>query len=273
VRENGPVRAADFEREAGRSNGWWDWKPEKRHLEVLFTLGHLMVAERRNFHRVYDVAERVLPDWCDNRDLPPAETVLPTLVARTCRALGVVRADWIADYYRIERRKYTSELHALADLGEVVPVRVEGWKEDGFVSSDLSPVVDDAAQGRLRSTVTTVLSPFDPVVWDRKRAAALFDFDYTIECYTPAAKRKYGYFCLPVLHRGRLIGRVDAKAHRSQGVFELKSVHLEPGVRVSASLLADLRRALARCADWHGTPDIKITSAPREIARGLLAVI
>lgn len=271
VRENGPVRAADFEREAGRGNGWWDWKPEKRHLEVLFTLGHLMVAERRNFHRVYDIAERVLPRWNDTRDLPAAETVQPTLVARTCRALGVARADWIADYYRIERRKYTAELHALADRGEVIPARVEGWKEDAFVSSESAPLLDDVLEGRLRSTVTTVLSPFDPVVWDRKRAAMLFDFDYAIECYTPAAKRKYGYFCLPILHRGRLIGRVDAKAHRAQGVFELKSFHLEPGVRVSATMLADVRRALVRCAEWHGTPQLAVGSAPREIARALLA--
>lgn len=271
VRENGPVRAADFARETGRGNGWWDWKPEKRHLEVLFTLGHLMVSERRNFHRVYDVAERVLPNWDDARDLPPADTARETLIARTCRALGVARADWTADYYRIERRKYTAELHAMADRGEAVAIRVEGWKEDAFVPIDLAPLVDEAAQGRVRSTVTTLLSPFDPVVWDRKRAAALFGFDYAIECYTPAAKRKYGYFCLPMLHRGRLIGRVDAKAHRADGVFELKSVYLEPGVRVGATLLADLRRAIARCADWHGTPEVKIGAAPREIAEGMMS--
>lgn len=270
VRENGPVRAADFAREAGRGNGWWDWKPEKRHLEVLFTLGHLMVAERRNFHRVYDVAERVLPGWSDARDLPPADAVQQTLVARTCRALGVARADWVADYYRLARRRYTAELHALADRGEALPVRVEGWKEDVFVPVELAPVLEEAAQGRLRSTVTTLLSPFDPVVWDRKRAAALFDFDYAIECYTPAAKRKYGYFCLPILHRGRLVGRVDAKAHRAQGVFELKSIHFEPGVRVGSTMLGDLRRALARCAQWHGTPELAIGSAPREVARALV---
>jgi len=270
VRENGPVRAADFARESGRGNGWWDWKPEKRHLEVLFTLGHLMVAERRNFHRVYDVAERVLPSWSDARDLPPADAVQQTLVARTCRALGVARADWVADYYRLARRKYAAELHALADRGEALPVRVEGWKEDVFVPVELAPLLDEATQGRLRSTVTTLLSPFDPVVWDRKRAAALFDFDYAIECYTPAAKRKYGYFCLPILHRGRLVGRVDAKAHRAQGVFELKSIHFEPGVRVGSTMLSDLRRALARCAQWHGTPELAIGSAPREVARALV---
>nr|WP_234476638.1 crosslink repair DNA glycosylase YcaQ family protein [Paraburkholderia aspalathi] len=264
IRATGPVRSADFAREAGTGNGWWDWKPEKRHLEVLFAIGQLMVAERRNFHRVYDLTERVLPDWDDARDLPPRETVTEEALRRTCRALGVVRADWVADYYRLPRRPYRDELHALADRGELIPVQVEGWKQDTFVHHEFAPMIDDAANGKLASTVTTVLSPFDPVVWDRKRAAALFDFDYAIECYTPAAKRKYGYFVLPLLSRGRLVGRVDAKAHRTTGVFELKSLHIEPGVRLSARLAGDLRRALQRCADWHGTPQLEIASAPPE---------
>jgi hypothetical protein len=271
IRATGPVRSADFVREAGKSNGWWDWKPEKRHLEVLFAIGQLMVAERRNFHRVYDLTERVLPDWDDARDLPQAHTVTAEVLRRTCRALGVARADWVADYYRLPRRPYRDELHALADEGELIPVQVEGWKQDTFVHHDFASILDDAASGKLASTVTTVLSPFDPVVWDRKRAAALFDFDYAIECYMPAAKRKYGYFVLPLLSRGRLVGRVDAKAHRAQRVFELKSLHIEPGVRLSARLAGDLRRALQRCADWHDTPQLAITSAPPDWLEALSA--
>jgi len=119
--------------------------------------------------------------------------------------------------------------------------------------------------------VTTVLSPFDPVVWDRKRAAAMFGFDYTIECYTPAPKRKYGYFVLPLLSRGRLVGRIDAKAHRAQGVFEVKALYLEPDTRISDRLLNDLRIALRRCAIWHGTPDLRIGRAPKGVARALTA--
>ncbi|TDV24791.1 hypothetical protein C7405_12542 [Paraburkholderia caballeronis] len=270
IRESGPVRSADFARAAGdKGNGWWDWKPEKRHLEVLFTTGELMVAERRNFQRVYDVAERVLPGWNDARDLPPRADAERELLIRTCRALGIVRADWVADYYRLPRRPYADALHALADAGELRPVRVEGWKHDAFVHRDLAASIDDAANGKLVSTVTTLLSPFDPVVWDRKRANALFGFDYAIECYVPAAKRKYGYFVLPILSRGRLVGRVDAKAHRAQQVFELKSLHLEPGVRVSGRLAGELRRALQRCADWHGTPQLEIGAAPPELAAAL----
>lgn len=272
IRTNGPMRSADFARtDGGKGSGWWDWKPEKRHLEVLFATGALMVAERHNFQRVYDVTERVLPHWNDARDLPPRADAERELLLRTCRALGVIRADWAADYYRLPRRPYTAELHALADAGELLPVQVEGWKHDAFVHRNFVPLIGDAASGKLVSTVTTLLSPFDPVIWDRKRATALFDFDYAIECYLPAAKRKYGYFVLPILSRGRLIGRIDAKAHRAQEVFEVKSLHLEPGVRVSARLVADLRRALQRCADWHGTPELRIGSAPRALADALLA--
>jgi uncharacterized protein len=271
IRDNGPVRSADFVRKDDSGGGWWNWKPEKRHLEVLFAIGKLMVAERRNFHRVYDLSERILPSWDDARDLPAIEDAQLELLRRSCRALGVIRADWAADYYRLTRRPYAAQLHALADAGELIPVRVEGWKEDVFVHREQGGLIDDAASGRLRSTVTTLLSPFDPVVWDRKRAMALFDFDYAIECYTPAAKRKYGYFCLPILSRGRLIGRVDAKAHRTSGVFELKSVHIEPGVKTGVGLVADIRRAVERCAQWHGTPEVVVTSAPTELVSGLMA--
>lgn len=270
IRSEGPVRSADFVRADGmKGNGWWGRKPEKRHLEVLFTTGDLMVAERRNFQRIYDVRERVLPDWDDARDLPPREAVLPTLLDYTCRALGIVRADWVADYYRLPRRSYRAELERLAQAGELIPVQVADWKEPAYVHRSLEALLPAAAADTLRSTVTTLLSPFDPVVWDRRRAATLFDFDYTIECYTPAHKRRYGYFCLPVLHRGRLIGRVDAKAHRALGTFELKSVHIEPGVRVGSGLAADVAKAVRKLAAWHGTPQITVAHAPPELARAL----
>ncbi|RQU96811.1 winged helix-turn-helix domain-containing protein [Burkholderia cenocepacia] len=267
IREEGPVRSADFAREDGvKGNGWWDRKPEKRHLEVLFTTGDLMVSARRNFQRVYDVRERVLPDWDDTRDLPPREAVLPALLDYTCRALGVVRADWVADYYRLPRRSYRAELERLADAGDLIPVQIDDWKEPAYVHRSLDALLPAAAADTLRSTVTTLLSPFDPVVWDRRRASTLFGFDYTIECYTPEHKRRYGYFCLPVLHRGRLVGRVDAKAHRTLGTFELKAVHVEPGVRFGTGLAADVAKAVKKLAAWHGTPEVTVAHAPPALA-------
>ncbi|CAB3755209.1 hypothetical protein GQ57_12770 [Burkholderia sp. MSh2] len=270
IRDEGPVRSADFAREDGaKGNGWWDRKPEKRHLEVLFTTGDLMVSERRNFQRVYDVRERVLPGWDDARDLPPRSAVLPTLLDHTCRALGVVRADWVADYYRLPRRSYRAELEQLADAGDLIPVAVDDWKEPAYVHRSLAAWLPAAGADTLRSTVTTLLSPFDPVVWDRRRASTLFGFDYTIECYTPGPKRRYGYFCLPVLHRGRLVGRIDAKAHRSLGTFELKAVHVEPGVRFGTGLAADVAKAVKKLAAWHGTPEVAVTHAPPALEQAL----
>jgi uncharacterized protein len=128
--------------------------------------------------------------------------------------------------------------------------------------------------GELRSSVTTLLSPFDPVVWDRVRALELFGFDYKIEVYTPAAKRRYGYYSLPVLHDGALMGRLDAKAHRKEGLFEVKAVHLEPGVPVSDDLVASLAGALRECAAWHGTPEVQVRrSDPPEVAKALRSAI
>ncbi len=265
IRANGPVRSADFERQGSKGNGWWDWKPEKRSLEVLFTTGELMVARRQNFQRVYDLRERVLPTWQDARDQQPADDCLRTLWLKAVRALGVAKASWIGDYFRTGKAD-PAALAALVDEGLLVSVGVEGWKEPGYGHRDHLGLLQQAQADQLTPTLTTLLSPFDPLVWDRKRALAMFGFDYRIECYTPAAKRQYGYFVLPILHRGALVGRLDAKAHRKDGVFEVKSLHLEPGVRATRRLATELATALQRCAQWHGTPRVVIRHAPSALS-------
>ena len=127
---------------------------------------------------------------------------------------------------------------------------------------------------RCAATHRTLLSPFDPVVWDRERAMAMFGFDYRLECYTPEPKRRYGYFVLPILSRGELVGRLDAKAHRSDGVFEVKALFLEPGVRPDEALAADLAHAIARCAAWHGTPRVTVKRTnPPGVRRALNAAL
>src|SRR5690606_15660333 len=146
----------------------------------------------------------------------------------------------------------------LVDAGRLLRVAVEGWGAPGYVHPDHAPHLAMARAGRLRATRTTLLSPFDPLVWDRARAAAMFGFEYRIECYVPAAKRRHGYYVLPVLHRDRIVGRLDAKAHRADGIFEIKSLHLEDGVRPDAALAGALARAMGECADWHGTPRVAI---------------
>jgi len=147
-------------------------------------------------------------------------------------------------------------------------VAVKGWEEPAYVHPDHGVLLDRARRGRLRATHTTLLSPFDPVVWHRARASALFDFDYTLECYTPGPKRRYGYFVLPILRRGQLVGRLDAKAHRAEGLFEVKALYLEDGTTIDADLIDDLARAIGKCASWHETPRVIVGRCePRVVAR------
>ncbi|QNA89573.1 winged helix-turn-helix domain-containing protein [Massilia sp. Dwa41.01b] len=267
VRTHGPVRSSDFERTDGKANGWWEWKPEKRSLEVLFTSGALMIARRHNFQRVYDLAERVLPGWDDAR-MPALAEVRRTFALQTVKTLGVARAAWVPDYHRTRRPHV--DLAALADEGLLLPVRVEGWNEPLYVHPGHLELARQAEQGKLAPTLTTILSPFDPVVWDRRRALELFDFDYRLECYTPAARRRHGYFTLPLLRRGQLVGRIDAKAHRAGGVFEVKDAWFEPGLRLTDALLRDVAAALARCARWHGCPQVLVQrTEPLGLARRL----
>lgn len=268
VRERGAVRSADFERRNGAASGWWEWKPEKRALEALFTSGHLMVARRQSFQRVYDLRERVHPTWSD-ATLPSREEIERRLIHRSVRALGLATARWIADYYRMPKRETPARVRELAAAGELLEVQVDGWSDVAYVHPDDRELAE-TAEAWPRPSLTTLLSPFDPLVWDRARVLTMFDFEYRIECYTPEAQRKYGYYVLPVLRRGEIIGRLDAKAHRRNRVFEVKSFHLQDGVRVTDALLRDVARAIREAADWHGTPDIILRrTEPRALRASL----
>ena len=257
LRENGAVRSAEFENKNHSPGGWWNWKEEKNALEALLFTGEVMIARRQNFQRVYDLRERVLPGW-EDAAAPSTEELHSTLTLRAVRALGVAFPAWVAEYFRQPKKGLTQQLESLVTEGQLLRVKVEGLQGTAYVHPENLGLLEDVSNGRLEWTLTTLLSPFDPLVSDRQRARDLFDFDYTIECYTPAPKRRYGYFTLPILHRGKLIGRLDPKAHRKQGIFEIKALHLEPGVAVSEELAVDLAAALHRLAAWHRTPDLII---------------
>jgi uncharacterized protein YcaQ len=274
IRKEGPVRSAEFVRTDGKAGGWWEWKPEKRALEHLFAAGELMISRRENFHRVYDLRERVLaralPDWEDSL-APTEQEVRRALALKAVRALGVAVARWVPDYFRTPKRGTASLLEELADDGFLLRAEIED--DPAYVHPENARLAEEVLSGRLQSSVTTLLSPFDPVVWDRARASELFGFDYKIEVYTPAARRRYGYYSLPILHDGALVGRLDAKAHRKEGLFEVKAAHLEPGVPVSDELVASLAGALRACASWHATPDVLVRrSDPPELAAALESV-
>lgn len=274
IRDSGPVRAADFPREDRGASGWWEWKPEKRWLEAWFALGELMIPRRERFQRVYDLAERVLgrldPPFVPS-DLD-RDGLRRRFILESVRALGITQARWIADYYRLKPAVGEAELAPLVAAGELLTVPVRGWDAPGYVHREHMSLLATAQAGRLRATRTTLLSPFDPLVWDRARAQAMFGFEYALECYTPAPRRRYGYFVLPLLHRDRLVGRLDAKAHRNEGVFQIKAMFLEPGLAPAPGLVADVAEAIAHTARWHGTPAIRLErSEPASLGRALRA--
>lgn len=261
IAESGPVRSADFEHPRKGAGGWWAWKPHKRHLEGLFTAGQLMVTGRHNFQRIYDLTDRVMPHWDDARDLLPQPEAEAQMLRNSARSLGIFRPQWLADYYRLRRVNLPALLSQWQEEGSIVAVNVAALGQM-WLHADLLPQLDAAQSGRLTATRSAVLSPFDPVVWDRRRAEELFDFRYRLECYTPAPKRQYGYFVLPLLHRGRLVGRMDSKLHRKTGVLEILALYLEEGVRVSAGLEQGLRQALNDFARWQGATRITINQRP-----------
>ncbi len=268
IRAEGPVRSADFARTDHRTTGWWDWKVEKRALEHLFTAGVLMIARREKFQRVYDLAERVLP-W-DEAQTASHPEMLRELALKSVRCLGIAKAAWIPDYFRIPKRETAAALDELVAAGRLQTLAVDGWEVPGYIHPDNLPLMEAARAGQLQATYTTLLSPFDPLVWDRARVRDLFGFDFAIECYLPAEKRRYGYYLLPILHQGRLIGRLDAKAHRKEGIFEVKALYLEPGVEPTPALAQALSAALQNCAGWHGAPQLQITRTDPEELLDLL---
>ncbi|MBS0852275.1 YcaQ family DNA glycosylase [Enterobacter sp. JGM127] len=261
IQQNGPVRSADFEHPRKGASGWWEWKPHKRHLEGLFTAGEVMVIARRNFQRVYDLTHRVMPHWDDERDMLSQSAAEAIMLENSARSLGIFRPQWLADYYRLRQPALAPLLQEWQAQRRIIPVEVESLGAM-WLHSDLLPELELALAGKLTATRSAVLSPFDPVVWDRKRAEQFFDFSYRLECYTPAPKRQYGYFVLPLLHKGQLVGRMDAKMHRKAGELEIISLYLEEGTRVTAGLEKGLHAAITEFAAWQGATRVRLGQLP-----------
>ncbi len=253
IRAEGPLSARDFEAPPGhRGSGWFDWKPAKRALEQLFMEGALMVSERRGFQKVYDLTERVLPAGVDRSFPSPAEYARHLIVA-ALRAHGLARVEEIFYLRSSLREEIRKECALMQREGLLEALSVQGlegtyyalpgeWRE--LLSVDLG----DGVQ---------VLSPFDNHVIQRQRLRELFDFDYTIECYVPESKRKFGYFSLPVLKGGRFVGRIDAKAERKEKVLVVKALHGERGAGSKAAIWAEFRQGLRDFAVFNGCEEVK----------------
>jgi uncharacterized protein len=284
IRDRGPLASADFERPSdGRRAEAWDWyglKESRRALDILWTMGDLMVHSRRAGQKVYDLRERVLAEAIDGEApdgdaLPSAEERLEYFAQRTVRALGIVTPSWLWDYFRL--REYDMQAHpsakgvslkaralsllgVMARQGLVIPATVEGLDEPAWVATESLPTLERLRAGAAPER-TTLLSPFDSLIWDRARARALFGYEVCFEAYIVPEKRRYGYYCLAILHRGRIVGRLDPKMDRKERRLTVRALYLEPGVTPTPDILDGIVSALRDLAAFLGATTIAIEQA------------
>ena len=234
-RSDGALAASDFEGSCNRS-GWWEWGEAKQMLEWLFWAGHITTATRRgSFERVYDLTERVIPPDILAIPTPEPRDAQRALIERSARALGIATAGDLRDYFRLKPDEARDAIQDLKDEGTLIPVLVDGISQAVFLHRD--------AQAPRRIAARALLSPFDPLIWERSRTEKLFDFHYRIGIYTPAHKRSHGYYDLAFLLGDRIVARTDLKSDRKMGRLLVQSVHLELGAPAETheELAAELR--------------------------------
>ena len=248
LEQNGPMAASEIEHDANKRSGpWWGWSDVKIGLEVLFRWGEIFSAGRNRFERRYGLPEHVLPPGILDV-APPRPDAIRELVRHAAAAHGIGTLKDLADYFRLPTADTKTAIEELVDAGEVLPVTVPGWKQPAYLHRD--------ARIPRRIEAAALLSPFDPVVWARDRALRLFGFHYRIEIYTPAPKRIYGYYTLPVLLDDRIVGRIDLKSDRQARVLRVQSAWREDGV--GDDIVERIVPLLESTRAWQGLDGIEV---------------
>jgi uncharacterized protein YcaQ len=229
---------------ARKTPGWWDWSDVKIAVERLLATGEVVCVERRGWRRVYDLPERALPDHLLHDDLDD-HACRVRMVAAAGRALGVGTAADLLDYHRLKGR---ADFAVLAEQAGLVPVEVDGWDKDAWADPAALAALEAGTGGRHR---TTLLSPFDSLIWFRERAERIFGFTHRLEAYVPKEKRVHGYFAMPLLHGGRLVGRADPAREGTTLIGRQVSL-------ASAKAVEPMARALHEAAQWVGCDAVRV---------------
>ena len=265
IRSDGPLRSRDLETSTTKRTGWWDLKPAKKALEQLYMEGELMVSNREGFQKTYDLTERVLPSHT-NSETPSTEEFAEHMVDQQLRCHGLVSLKGLTYGRRnSELRKAVKVLvnERLAQ-GALEQIKVNSGEVFLIKTGELERALPRQNNRML------ILSPFDNSVIQRERLKALFQFDYQIECYVPAAKRRYGYFSLPLLFRSEFIGRMDCKAHRKTRHLEIKSLHLEQHGFDEDLIIRAFIEAITQFRDFQECESVSLTSVqPKHLTQPL----
>jgi uncharacterized protein YcaQ len=268
IHDEGPLGSADFVDPSGRKRRpWWDWKPAKQALEMLFRAGLLMISERRSFQRRYDLAERVLPPDADTTEPAPEETAR-FVVRRAFAYAGLAAADGIGWSWLGERDAISAALAQLIDGGEVVALHVAG--RGGGTHYALRDALAGVRSRRPGTPRLHLLSPFDGLVANRARTRELFGFDCKLEAYFPAHQRQHGYFCLPLLFGDRFVGRLDPKADRKAKTLRVHRVTFEPDPGDLDAVLPALAESLRAFAAFNGCDRVVVAATQPVAARAAL---
>ncbi|MBD3278990.1 MAG: hypothetical protein GF388_11880 [Candidatus Aegiribacteria sp.] len=251
IRAEGPLGSRDFKSNPGVSRDkWWDWKPAKTALELLFWRGELMITRRDGFQRIYDLTERVLPEDVDTT-VPNDDELGRFLVRRALDAHGFAREKTIVDHIQAAGRKaIKTALSELTDSEEIVQVSIDGREEYYANRETLENIEKELPENSTASL--HILSPFDNLLIQRDRVSRLFGFDYVLECYKPREKREYGYFVLPVMWRNGFVARMDARADRKKKILHIIDLWLEPGFNANSEFVKELSEKLSVFASFNG---------------------
>lgn len=251
--DKGPLPASAVEHDANKRSGpWWGWSDVKTGLEVLFRWGELSSAGRTRFERTYALPHQVLPAEVIEREVSQPDAI-KQLVEHSARAHGIGTASDLADYFRLKAADALPAIRELEDEGVLQPVTVAGWSRLG---KPMPAWLHRDARVPRRIETTALLSPFDPVVWERARAERMFDFRYRIEIYTPQPKRVYGYYVLPLLIDDRLVGRIDLKSDRQNKTLRVQAAWTEADA--PAETAARLAPLLRQTAAWQGLDSVEV---------------